>query len=109
MGLSRPTGPVYGAKSLLWTLGPLTSSTGASTVIAAINAARTIPPYEDWFITEMHATASTNSSVTAAHALYLKVEGGSTTVPNRTNGQGSTNAATILSIVPTGNSTSFST
>jgi len=109
MGLSRYSGPVYGAKCLLWTVGPVTGSTGASTGLAAINSARTIPPYEDWFVTEMHITASTNSSVTAAHAFYLKTEGGSSSLPPRQNGQGTTNAATILSIVPTGNSTTFST
>lgn len=113
MGLSRHSGPVYGAKGLLWTLGPLTTSTGASTVIAAINASRTVPNYEDWFVTEAFITASTNSSATAAHSIALKVEGGSTTgLPPRPwapGASGTTNAATILTMVPAGNSTSFST
>ncbi len=114
MALSRYSGPVYGAKTLLWTFGPVTGSTGASTSLLATNSARTIPNYEDWFITEAHVTCSTNSSVTAGHAIYIKTEGGSTTgLPPRQSApgaSGTTNAATIISMVgPGGNSTSWST
>jgi len=110
MGLSRNSGPVYGAKSMLWAFGPVTGSTGATTGLLATNSIRVVPNYEDWFITEAHMVMSTNSSVAAAHAVYLKTEGGSTVgIQNRTNGQGTTNAATILSVVNAAGSTTWST
>lgn len=108
MGVTRFKGPVYGAKTCLWVFGPYTDthSTGGTTGLLLANATRTVPPYEDWFITEATLTNSTNSSVTSGHAVYLKTEGGSSGLPPRQNGQGTTNAATILSFVfPTANST----
>jgi hypothetical protein len=70
MGKTSFSGPVYGAKSLLWTYGPYTQtgSSGASTVLVTANAARPVPAYEDWYITEVEFRTSTNSSVAAAHA-----------------------------------------
>lgn len=110
MALSRASGPVYGSKNLLWTyFTPAGSSNGATTAIAGVNASVTVPPYEDWFVTEGIVSVSTHSSVANNIALYLKVEGGSTIVPLRVNGQGSTNAATIMTLNQTGTSTSWST
>jgi len=99
MGYTRFAGPVYGAKSLLWTYGPFadTHSTGASTGPLNANATRTIPNYEDWFITEVQLCVSTNSSVAATHGLYLKSEGGSTTGITRPGKFPSTVAQTIFS------------
>lgn len=108
MGLSRMSGPVYGAKGLLWVFGPVTGSTGATTSALAVNSIRVVPNYEDWFITEAHLICSTNSSVASAHAVYLKTEGG-VTLQNRPDGKGSTNAATILSMVMAAGSTTWST
>jgi hypothetical protein len=89
MGKTSFSGPVYGAKSLLWTYGPYTQtgSSGASTVLVTANAARPVPAYEDWYITEVEFRTSTNSSVAAAHAVLLKSEGGSTVVPARQDGK----------------------
>jgi hypothetical protein len=111
MGATKFEGPVYGAKSLLWTFGPYVDShsTGASTGLLTANSIRVVPPYEDWFVTEAFLTTSTNSSVAAAHGVYLKTEGGSTTAILRANGQPSTNAATILSMVNAAGSTTWST
>jgi len=107
MGKTAFNGPVYGAKSLLWVAGPAAAaSTSASTVAAFLQPGygkRTVPPYEDWIVTEAYLTCSTASSVAAAQQWKLKVEGGSTTVP-RSNGQASTNAATILTIAGGGSS-----
>lgn len=108
MGKMAYSGPVYGAKTLLWCFGPYTDahSTGATTGLLVTNATRTVPPYEDWFITEGQVLNSTNSSVTSGHAIYIKTEGGSSGLSPRQNGQGTTNAATIMSFVfPTANST----
>lgn len=109
MGKTAHDGPVYGAKGLLCTFGPLAASTGASTGLAFTNSIRVVPPYEDWFITEAHLTVSTNSSVAAAHAVYLKTEGGSTTGILRSNGQVGTNTQTIVSMVNAAGSTTWST
>ena len=77
MGKVSFSGPAYGAKSLLWSESK-TISTGGTT---ATVTARTLPPYEDWYITEMHARYGTAASTisSAATGLYLKSEGGSTT------------------------------
>lgn len=114
MGITRFKGPVYGAKSLLWTFGPYTQTgtTGASTVLFTANSAKTLPNYEDWYITEVDMRTSTNSSVAAGHGVYLKSEGGSTTgVPPRLDapGNGSTQAQTIFSLVNAAGSTTWST
>lgn len=80
MGVTRFLGPVYGAKSCLFSAGPLTGSTGATTTLIM----RTIVPnYETWYITEMGVSASTNSSVTG---FKLKVKGTSTDATNPTVG-----------------------
>src|SRR3990167_2012900 len=53
MGKTAFSGPVYGAKSLLWSMqrdNTLTASSLAST-IAAIR----VPAYEDWYVTELKA------------------------------------------------------
>lgn len=116
MGMTRFLGPVYGAKALLWqTYISAGSSNGATTNAAAANEGyrMTVPNYEDWFVTEGAANVSTHSSVANCIALYLKVEGGSTTgLPPRQwapGASGTTNAATILTMNQTGTSTSWST
>lgn len=114
MGKTAFRGPVYGAKSLLWTFGPYTEtrSSGATTGLYTANAVRVLPPYEDWLITEAHLTTSTNSSVAAGHGIYVKSEGGSTTgiVPReQAPGNGSTRAQTLFSFVNAAGSTTWST
>lgn len=107
MGKTAFRGPVYGAKSVLWVAGPAAAaSTSASTVAAFLQPGygkRTVPAYEDWFVTEAFLTCSTASTVAAAQQWILKTEGGSTTLP-RSNGEASTNAATILTIAGGGSS-----
>lgn len=110
MGKTAFAGPVYGAKSLLWAVGPATGSSGASTSRPFTNAASmVIPPYEDWYITEFAVSCSTCSSV--GNSFILKSKGGSTTgTPPRfgTPGAGSTITQT-LSNINAGTSTSVST
>jgi hypothetical protein len=109
MGLSRPSGPSYGAKSLLWAVGPATGSTNASTSRPFVNAAAVvIPPYEDWFITEWTASISTCSSV--GNSVILKSKGGSTNIQPAPWGTGAGSTVTqTLSNLNTGTSTSLST
>lgn len=111
MGKTAFDGPVYGAKTLLWSYGPFadTHSTGTSTGLLNANAIRVVPNYEDWMITEVHMAASTNSSVADTHGLYLKTEGGSTTGILRSNGQASTRAATLFSQTNPAGSTTWTT
>ena len=111
MGISRFSGPVYGAKCLLWNFGPYTQtgSSGASTALYTANSVRVIPPYEDWYVSEVALTVSTNSSVAAGHGVYLKSEGGSTTGISRPEGPASTVAQTIVSFSNAAGSTTWST
>lgn len=108
MGITRFAGPVYGSKSLLWVAGPsAAASTSASTVNAFLQPAygkRVVPAYEDWFVTEAYLVCSTASTVVGAVQWILKTEGGSSSLPARMNGQGTTNAATILTITGGGSS-----
>ena len=115
MGITRFLGPVYGAKANLVTFffpAAGNSSNGGTTAVIGVNAngAITVPPYEDWFVTEGFLTVSTKSSVAGAVAIYVKSEGGSSGLPARSwNGGGSTNAQTIFSFVEGTTSTSWST
>ncbi|HEY5989003.1 MAG TPA: hypothetical protein VIV12_21870 [Streptosporangiaceae bacterium] len=98
MGKTAFSGPVYGAKSLLFAASFTTGSTGAST---HLEAKTVVAPYEDWYITEFKASASTNS--TTGQSWYLKSEGGSSGLP-RYQGQPSTVAQTIATINAGGSS-----
>lgn len=106
MGKTAFSGPVYGAKSLLFRCGPsAAATTNASTVNAFAQPGYgriTVPAYEDWFVTEAYLVCSTASTVANAQQWKLKVEGGSTTLPR--GGGDSTNAATILTIASGGSS-----
>ena len=110
MGKTAFMGPVYGAKSLIWSFFATTgSSNGASTAIAAPNSAITVPVYEDWFATEAVISVSTHSSVAQCVTLKLKTEGGSSGLPPRPWNGNTTNAATILTADQGTTSTSWST
>lgn len=109
MGITRFSGPVYGAKCLLWAAGPATMSTGASTAAPFVGSKLAIPVYEDWYITEFQTSFSTGSS--AGNAIILKSKGGSTTgTPPRfgTPGAGSTITQTLVN-VNSGTSTTLNT
>lgn len=119
MGKTSFMGPVYGAKSLLWSFfspSANNSSNGNTTAAYAVNgvANMTVRPYEDWYVTEASIVVSTHSSVANNISVKLKVEGGSTTAlgprPYAVPGNsGTTNNATILTMTQTGTSTSWST
>lgn len=113
MGKTAYKGPVYGGKCNLFTYGPYTEtrSSGGTTGLYTANASYVLPPYEDWFITEATLTVSTNSSVAAGHGIYVKTEGGTTTILPRAEavGNGSTRAQTIFTFVNAAGSTTWST
>lgn len=120
MGKMAYSGPLYGAKGLLYTWGPYNDnhSTGASTGLlsdgtagVAPVSAVTVPIYEDWLVTEVYLTASTCSSVAAGHGVKVKVEGGTTLGITRVDGYAgqTTNAATLISITSAAGSTTWST
>src|SRR5687767_6068332 len=60
MGRTRFSGPVFGAKVPLFTVGGIAASTGSS----AIFAGTVVPTGEDWYITDIavhrNSTGSTN-------------------------------------------------
>ena len=85
MGISRMSGPVYGAKAVLAHFSAsAVTSTGAST---ALVAAWIVPQGEDWFISEAQGYCSTASS--GGNTVTIKSEGGSTTAALRDWGGGS--------------------
>jgi hypothetical protein len=87
MTLSRFNGPVYGAKSVLWSIGPMTGSSGGS---SALVARILVPAYERWLITELNVSASTNSSL---YLTQLKAKGGTTSADFPSG-----NAGTVASV-----------
>lgn len=119
MGKVSMLGPVYGAKALLWSFfvpGSGLSSNGATTGAIGVNAVQgsmVVPPYQDVFVTEAAIAVSTHSSAAGCIGVKLKVEGGSSgSVPRQfatPGASGTTNAATILSMVQGTTSTSWST
>ena len=71
MGITRFSGPVYGAKSLLWSAhrdNQLPAANDTTTVV--INRVR-VPAYEDWFLTELqvHRGSSGATAVTTTYEL----------------------------------------
>lgn len=60
MGKTSFSGPVYGAKQTLFSVGPVAASTGSSAVFAGV----IVPAGEDWYATEIsvfrNSTGSTN-------------------------------------------------
>lgn len=59
MGLTRYSGPVLGAKGLLFELSPGTISSGATTSVIGKTV---VPSYEDWFVSDIATYCSSNSS-----------------------------------------------
>jgi hypothetical protein len=65
MGRTRFTGPVYGAKQTLFSIGASTLSSGAGSGVSTIAAGTIVPLGEDWYVTEFQAfRGSTGSSAT---------------------------------------------
>lgn len=62
MGKTAFSGPVYGAKSLLWSAYVPVATSGAS----ATYAVTTVPGYEDWYITETFFACSSCSTGVAS-------------------------------------------
>lgn len=94
MGKTAFSGPVYGAKQTLFSMGPAAASTG---VIAAI-AGTVVPAGEDWYATELvlyrNSTGSTN--------LVISLLDDSTTVGSVGIGGSSIAAGNIAIFTPDG-------
>lgn len=78
MGKTAFSGPVYGAKSLLWSPFVAVVSSGATTQTVANTI---VPTYEDWYITEaVYACSSCSTGAALASSvvsLVLKDDGSS--------------------------------
>lgn len=77
MGLTRMSGPVYGAKGNLFSFGPSRGEANASTtkVFSVV-----VPEYETWYVTEMQASNSQLTSNSSTPKIILKAKGTSTSV-----------------------------
>lgn len=92
MGLSRLSGPVYGAKATLVCVGPFACSTGSSAVFSGGK----VPSGEDWYATELVLHRASTGSTDLAISLQVN----STTVGSVTIG-GSSVVASNISILTT--------
>ncbi len=64
MGFTRFTGPVYGAKSLLWAVESkdVANATTVNTITSIV-----VPPGQDWYVTDFHVhRGSTHSTAFVA-------------------------------------------
>jgi len=75
MGITRFSGPAYGAKANLFSYGPTRGDANAST---ALITSVVVPPYETWYLTELHVANSQVSSNSSTPKVVLKVKGTST-------------------------------
>ena len=99
MGSTRFSGPVYGAKQTLFSIGASTLSSGAGNGVAnAIFAGTVVPLGEDWYVTEFQAfRGSTGSS-----AVGFSVLDDSTVLSSITFTSTTANANTINILTPDG-------
>lgn len=102
MGLTRFSGPVYGAKATLWSYGPVTLTTNAS---SQLETSITVPAGEDWMVTDVWCNCSTCSS--AGNRFSIKSEGGSTVGIVRIQGMLPSTVAQTVYTVDAGTSTTL--
>jgi len=77
MGITRFSGPTYGAKANLFSFGPTRGDANSSTsLICSI----VVPAYETWFLTELQVSNAQVSSNSSTPKVILKVKGTSTSV-----------------------------
>lgn len=91
MGKTAFSGPVYGAKGTLFSVHRAVVSSGVSSQVIASIA---VPAYEEWFLTEIIASAS--SGTTGAMGANLLAN--SSAVPGSTATITSTETATVAEI-----------
>ncbi len=103
MGLTRFSGPVYGAKGVLTTFISSSGTQNTSTADAFVNARHIVPVGEDWFICEAGLSLSTTSS--SAQSFLLKTEGGSSGILRLSGQLDSTKAQTVTTWATTTSTT----
>lgn len=91
MGLSRPSGPVYGAKCNLMSYGPIAAANGSTALVASA----VVPPYESWYITEVGFANTQATSNSSTPKVIVKVDGTQGTDPAFSAG----NPGTAVSLV----------
>src|SRR6266481_6222190 len=77
MGITRMSGPLYGAKGNLFSFGPTRGDANVSTTLIF---SVLVPAYETWFLTELQASNAQASSNSSTPKVILKVKGTSTSV-----------------------------
>lgn len=77
MGKTSFSGPVYGAKSNLFSFGPTRGDANGSTTLVA---SAVVPPYETWYLTELFASNAQATSNSSTPKVIVKVKGTSTSV-----------------------------
>ena len=73
MGLTRFSGPIYGAKCVLLSVSKETISSGGGNGLSTTIGKTIVPVYEDWYITEF--TGSRASSGSTSHGISLDDDG----------------------------------
>lgn len=74
MGITRFSGPVYGAKCNLFSFGPVAAANGSTGLVASA----LVPPYETWYITEIGFGNTQGTSNSSTPKVIVKVKGTST-------------------------------
>jgi len=105
MGKTAMAGPVYGAKGNLFSFGPTRGDANGST---ALVFSAVVPPYETWYLTELHASNAQATSNSSTPKVVLKVDGAPTADPAFPTGNAGT-AATITGPTSTAGFNSIAT
>jgi hypothetical protein len=92
MGKSAFSGPVFGAKATLFSVGPVSASTGSSAVFAGA----IVPPGEDWYATNL----SLYRNSTGSTDFTISVQDDSTTIGSANVGGSSVAASGISNFSP---------
>lgn len=87
MGKTSFSGPVYGGKATLCSVGPFACSTGSSAVFAG----GYVPTGEDWYATELLVHRASTGQAT----LVISLQSNSTTIGSVTIGSSAASASTF--------------
>lgn len=90
MGKTAFSGPAYGAKGGLFSIGPVAAANGSTALVTSI----VVPPYETWYLTELFAANAQATSNSSTPKVVLKVDGTGASDPAFPTGNPGT-AATV--------------
>jgi hypothetical protein len=97
MGLTRHSGPLYGAKSLLFTVHR--DNTDVASSVAITEALVVVPNYEEWLVTEFRVFRGSSGSTAATYTFALVDD--STTIADVATASSAASLSLSTTLAPT--------